>query len=99
LVDHYFTLPGRSRFTSGISTERRLLLDSISVAIWHSRDVETYGMVNKAYDEYFNMDAKEIAHKRRDTIPGKETLALALPATARYLLRKTCIIISYGSYG
>ncbi len=71
--------------------EQRLLLDSIPVAIWYLRDVETYGMVNKAYAEYFNLDTKEIAHKRLDTILGKETLALALASNRQVFTGKKAL--------
>ncbi len=73
------------------TVEQRLLLDSIPVSVWYLRDPETFGMVNKAFADCFDLVPIDIAHKKLETVLRPENLALALASNRQVFAEKTAL--------
>ena len=71
--------------------EQRLLLDSIPVSVWYLRDPETFGMVNKAFADCFDLLPNDIAHKKLESVLSPEILALSLPSNRWVFAEKTAL--------
>ena len=43
--------------------EKKLLLDNIEVQMWYLKDIETYGLVNKAHASFFGVEINQLENK------------------------------------
>lgn len=68
--------------------EQRLLLDAIPICIWYLSDPETYGMVNMAYADRFDLHPSDIARKNIRDVVSRDAIGLALASNRQVFVEK-----------
>lgn len=70
------------------SEEQALLLDNIETHIWYLTDVETYGIVNKAHADFFEMERKELEGKNLYDLFGREEVEVCIAGNKEVFEKK-----------
>jgi PAS domain S-box-containing protein len=73
------------------SEEQTLLLDNIPTLIWYLKDVETHGIVNKAYANFFGKKKEKLENKKLHDFMSKEEAEICIARNKEVFEKKFTI--------
>lgn len=74
-----------------IGEERSLLLDTMDTQVWYLKDIDTYGLVNRAHAEFLGYRPEQIEHQPIESFLPPEDAAIARDSNRQVFLSKETV--------